>query len=521
MPFEAETFKSLQASGHLIDIQDDERNVTACATNGEGIHRDCTRPGNAVLSKHFNISNDAKGLPFIRKTAHGSKWNDECPALWYGDQSSQVTNPPTLIDCPTGAGMSMMQVYVTLDQYNWMAGESLVSLFAYGAKNVRYTGSVSIIKLASVLGVNALIGTKVRQRGLEMVTCTLFKAAASTDDVIYVAQPVGKTPFRFEKLGAAANEDPLALLIGDDNDSVSAVVTIADRICVVTAMVDRVNKRATEGGVHPMLSPTVFVPTDANIGQTLSNDRRAHIWTGKLFKNIDELMHQKKFEDAVSFEDLKLEIDLPNGIVIPVTITNGGHMNSNWWDDKRRTFKNLHATILPFKGVDINPSQWEELESIKKMWNGPFADGLHTITEVYKRMQKFLIDVSPDCYGKFVGESVAEINKRRKDAINACNLTPLPKKFKAGARMYYAMQELTLGCTGEKMKKVLMTAAKLLPHERTDNNPFYGKTNVVVRQHVLNDETKLLQAFVVYYQLPPIEDGEEDTITELTDIFEC
>ena len=61
----------------------------------------------------------------------------------------------------------------------------------------------------------------------------------------------------------------------------------------------------------------------------------------------------------------------------------------------------------------------------------------------------------------------------------------------------------------------------VLPHERTDNNPFYGKTNVVVRQHVLNDETKLLQAFVVYYQLPPIEDGEEDTITELTDIFEC
>ena len=65
--------------------------------------------------------------------------------------------------------MSMMQVYVTLDQYNGMEGESLVSLFAYGAKNVRYTGNVSIIKLASVLGVNAPIGTKVRQRGLEMV----------------------------------------------------------------------------------------------------------------------------------------------------------------------------------------------------------------------------------------------------------------------------------------------------------------------------------------------------------------
>ena len=201
MPFEAETFKSLQASGHLINIRDDERNVTACATNGEGIHRDCTRPGNAVLTKYFNISNDAKGLPSIRKTAHGSEWNDECPALWYGDQSSQVTNPPTLIDCPTGAGMSMMQVYVTLDQYNWMAGESLVSLFAYGAKNVRYTGNVSIIKLASVLGVNAPIGTKVRQRGLEMVMCTLFKAAASTDDVIYVSQPVGKTPFRCGKHG--------------------------------------------------------------------------------------------------------------------------------------------------------------------------------------------------------------------------------------------------------------------------------------------------------------------------------
>ena len=56
MPFEAETLKSLQASGHLINIRDDERNVTACATNGEGIHRDCTRPGNAVLSKYFNIS---------------------------------------------------------------------------------------------------------------------------------------------------------------------------------------------------------------------------------------------------------------------------------------------------------------------------------------------------------------------------------------------------------------------------------------------------------------------------------
>eukprot|EP01048_Picozoa_sp_COSAG05_P009520 COSAG05_NODE_789_length_7324_cov_4.272664_2_plen_102_part_00 len=44
-----------------------------------------------------------------------------------------------------------------------------------------------------------------------------------------------------------------------------------------------------------------------------------------------------------------------------------------------------------------------ELESIKKMWNGPYADERHTITEVYKRMQKFLIDVSPDCYGKLGG----------------------------------------------------------------------------------------------------------------------
>ena len=56
MPFEAETLKSLQASGHLINIRDDERNVTACATNGEGIHRDCTRPGNVVdpISLHSN-----------------------------------------------------------------------------------------------------------------------------------------------------------------------------------------------------------------------------------------------------------------------------------------------------------------------------------------------------------------------------------------------------------------------------------------------------------------------------------
>ena len=87
--------------------------------------------------------------------------------------------------------------------------------------------------------------------------------------------------------------------------------------------------------------------------------------------------------------------------------------------------------------------------------------------------------------------------------------------------MYYAMQELILEFTEHQMKKVLMTASKLLPHERTDKNPFYGKSNVVVRQNVLNDQAKLLQAFAVYYQLPPIEDGEEDTIIELTDIFEC
>ena len=65
MPFEAETFKSLQASGHLINIRDDERNVTACATNGEGIHRDCTRPENAVLSKYFNISKIAGAQPAL------------------------------------------------------------------------------------------------------------------------------------------------------------------------------------------------------------------------------------------------------------------------------------------------------------------------------------------------------------------------------------------------------------------------------------------------------------------------
>ena len=65
MPFEAETLKSLQASGHLINIRDDERNVTACATNGEGIHRDCTRPGNAVLSKYFNISKIAGAQPAL------------------------------------------------------------------------------------------------------------------------------------------------------------------------------------------------------------------------------------------------------------------------------------------------------------------------------------------------------------------------------------------------------------------------------------------------------------------------